>query len=367
MSQCETARNVTRTGGAHPGRERPAASARMGRSAPVRPPGTVTAGYPDAHDANTHQEAGGHVQEAAPTGPGRITVEGLGKTFGPVEAVRDLSFTVEPGSVTGFLGPNGSGKTTTLRMILGLVVPTTGRALIDGVPFSGLESPGRVVGAVLEVQGGHPRRTARAHLRALAAAVDVPDTRVEEVLGLVGLTDAANRHVGGFSLGMHQRLALAAALLGDPQILVLDEPGNGLDPDGIAWLRSFLQAFAASGRSVLVSSHQLAEMELTAQRLVVIDRGRCRYDGTVADLREGQGGRVLVRPSDPEKLAGALVAAGLSEVDAVDDGWLAVSGADAVRVGDLALDAGVAVHGMTEERVGLEQMFLRLLSGEEAR
>lgn len=295
---------------------------------------------------------------------GRITVDGLGKRFGPVEAVRDLSFTVEPGSVTGFLGPNGSGKTTTLRMILGLVAPTTGTALVEGVPFAALESPGRVIGAVLEVQGGHPKRTARAHLRACAAAVEVPDARVDEVLALVGLTDAADRGVGGFSLGMNQRLALAAALLGDPRILVLDEPGNGLDPDGIAWLRSFMQAFAASGRSVLVSSHQLAEIELTAQRLVVIDQGRCRFDGPIEALRQSQGGRVLVRPADPATLAQALVGEGIVEVDALDGGWLAVAGADAVRVGDVALAAGIAVYGMTEERVGLEQMFLRLLAGE---
>ncbi|WP_083275572.1 ATP-binding cassette domain-containing protein [Pseudonocardia sp. HH130630-07] len=301
-------------------------------------------------------------------GPGRIVVDGLGKDFGRVEAVRDLSFTVEPGSVTGFLGPNGSGKTTTLRMILGLVVPSAGRALVDGVPFAALESPGRVVGAVLEVQGVHPKRTARAHLRAAAAAVGVPDARVEEVLALVGLAAAADRAAGGFSLGMNQRLALAAALLGDPRILVLDEPGNGLDPDGIAWLRAFLQAFAASGRSVLVSSHQLAEMELTAQRLVVIDHGRCRFDGAVSELRAGHGARVLVRSAAPERLAQALVAHGLPEVDKVDgpagagDGWLAVAGADAVRVGDVALAAGVAVHGMTEERIGLEQMFRQLLA-----
>ena len=297
---------------------------------------------------------------------GRITVEGLGKRFGPVEAVRDLTFAVEPGSVTGFLGPNGSGKTTTLRMILGLVGPTTGTALVEGVPFSALESPGRVIGAVLEVQGGHPKRTARAHLRACAAAIEVPDSRVEEVLALVGLSDAADRAVGGFSLGMNQRLALAVALLGDPRILVLDEPGNGLDPDGIAWLRSFMQSFAASGRSVLVSSHQLAEIELTAQRLVVIDHGQCRFDGPIDALRQSQGGRVLVRPSDPARLAEALVGEGLSEVDSVDGGWLAVTGADAVLVGDVALAAGIAVYGLTEERVGLEQMFLRLLAGENA-
>ena len=295
---------------------------------------------------------------------GRITVDELGKSFGPVEAVRELSFTVEPGSVTGFLGPNGSGKTTTLRMILGLVVPTAGTALVEGRPFAALESPGRVIGAVLEVQGVHPKRTARAHLLACAAAIEVPDPRVEEVLALVGLTDAADRQVGGFSLGMNQRLALAAALLGDPRILVLDEPGNGLDPDGIAWLRAFLQAFAASGRSVLVSSHQLAEIELTARRLVVIDGGRCRFDGPIDALRAGQAGRVLVRPADPVRLAEALVGQGLPEVDRIDDGWLAVAGADAARVGDIALASGVAVHGLTEERVGLEQMFLRLLAGE---
>jgi ABC-2 type transport system ATP-binding protein len=294
---------------------------------------------------------------------GRIAVDGLSKRFGTVEAVRDLGFTVEPGLVTGFLGPNGSGKTTTLRMILGLVVPTSGTALVEGVPFETLGSPGRVLGAVLEAQGFHPSRTARRHLLVCAAAIGVPDRRVDEVLGLVGLAADADRGVGGFSLGMKQRLALATALLGDPRILVLDEPGNGLDPAGIAWLRDFLRGFARSGRSVLVSSHQLAEIGQSADRVVVIHRGACVYQGELAGLGGGRRGRVLVRCAEPVTLAQALVAKGLMEVDTLPDGRLAVGGADAVLVGDTALAAGVAVYGLVEEQVDLEQLFLQLTGG----
>jgi ABC-2 type transport system ATP-binding protein len=184
---------------------------------------------------------------------GRVTVRDLSKRFGAVQAVEGLTFAVEPGAVTGFLGPNGSGKTTTLRMILGLVTPTAGEARINGLPFGELPQPARVVGAVLEAQGFHPARTARAHLLVCAAAVGVPDQTVDHALGTVGLGDVGDRPVGEYSLGMRQRLALAVALLGDPQVLVLDEPGNGLDPEGIAWLRAFLRAFAARGRSVLIS------------------------------------------------------------------------------------------------------------------
>jgi ABC-2 type transport system ATP-binding protein len=307
-----------------------------------------------------HRRSGGRrVQDHS----GRIAVDGLSKRFGTVEAVRDLGFTVEPGLVTGFLGPNGSGKTTTLRMILGLVVPTSGTALVEGVPFETLGSPGRVLGAVLEAQGFHPSRTARRHLLVCAAAIGVPDRRVDEVLGLVGLAVDADRGVGGYSLGMKQRLALATALLGDPRILVLDEPGNGLDPAGIAWLRDFLRGFARSGRSVLVSSHQLAEIGQSADRVVVIHRGACVYQGELAGLGGGRRGRVLVRCAEPVTLAQALVAKGLMEVDTLPDGRLAVGGADAVLVGDTALAAGVAVYGLVEEQVDLEQLFLQLTGG----
>ena len=280
-------------------------------------------------------------------------------------AVSGLTFSVEPGRVTGFLGPNGSGKTTTLRMILGLVVPTSGEAHVDGVRYADLPAPGRVVGAVLEAQGFHPARSGRAHLRVCAAALGVPDERVDDVLALVGLTDAAGRRVGGWSLGMKQRLALATALLGDPRVLILDEPANGLDPEGIAWLRGFLRGFAGQGRTVLVSSHQLAEVEQAADDLVVIDAGRCVYAGALDELRGGST-RVLVRSPDPVRLAGALAADGLAEIDTLSDGRLAVGGADAARVGDVALAAGVAVHGLVEDRGDLEQMFLQLV-GEQRR
>ncbi len=216
-----------------------------------------------------------------------IRLEGLTKRFGAVTAVDDLSLHVRPGSVTAFLGPNGAGKTTTMRMALGLVAPTSGRALIGGHPYAELTSPRRTVGAVLGPDGFHPGRTGRKHLRVLALAAGLPTTRVPEVLELVELTDAADRRVGGYSLGMRQRLGLAGALLGDPAVLVFDEPANGLDPEGIAWLRRFLRSVADDGRTVLVSSHLLAEVARTADRIVVISEGRLRFDGPLADLADG--------------------------------------------------------------------------------
>ncbi len=289
-----------------------------------------------------------------------VAVEGLGKRFGPVTAVEDLTFTAAPGAVTGFLGPNGSGKTTTLRMILGLVGPTSGTARILGTPFAALPAPARVVGAVLEAQGFHPARTARRHLLACAAAIGVPDSAVDVGLGAVGLAEAADRGVGGFSLGMKQRLALAVAMLGDPQVLILDEPGNGLDPEGIAWLRSFLRGFAAQGRTVLVSSHLLAEIEQTADHLVVVTRGRCVYQGGLAQLRGSRRARVLVRCASPVRLAEALAHDGIVEIDTLPDGTLGIAGTDAVRVGDIALASGVAVHGLVEEKIDLEQLYFQL-------
>jgi ABC-type multidrug transport system ATPase subunit len=236
-------------------------------------------------------------------GSGRIVVQNLTKHFGQVAAVQNLSFHVEPGSVTGFLGPNGSGKTTTLRMLLGLVRPTSGWATINGEPFNRLGNPARVVGGVLEAQGFHPGRTARDHLRVYAAAMGVHDQRADEVLNLVGLGAAGNRAAGGFSLGMKQRLALATALIGDPQVLVLDEPANGLDPEGIAWLRAFLKAFAQSGRTVLISSHLLAEVEQTIDQVVIISRGQTMYAGSLDELRKSQQSRVIVQPADAGRQA----------------------------------------------------------------
>jgi len=296
---------------------------------------------------------------------GRITVQQLTKRFGPVTAVQNLSFTVEPGSVTGFLGPNGAGKTTTLRMILGLIRPTVGAAVVNGVPFSQLGDPARVVGAVLEAQNFHPKRKARNHLLVYAAAIGAPDTRVEHVLQLVGLGEVGERKAGGFSMGMRQRLALATALLGDPQILVLDEPANGLDPEGIAWLRNFMQSFARSGRTVLVSSHLLAEVEQTVDQLIIISRGQTMYNGPLEHLRKSQQTRVLVRPSDPEKMLAALHEANIYNVESMQDGRLAVAGGvPSEQIADLALKAGVSVYGIEEERANLEQLYFSLTQGQ---
>ncbi|MCE7006141.1 ABC transporter ATP-binding protein [Kibdelosporangium philippinense] len=297
-------------------------------------------------------------------GSGRVVVQNLTKTFGQVVAVQNLSFTVEPGSVTGFLGPNGAGKTTTLRMLLGLVTPTAGYATINGQPFHNLGNPGRVVGAVLEAQSFHPNRTARNHLRVYAAAIGVPDERVDTVLQLVGLASAADRGAGGFSMGMRQRLALATALLGDPQVLVLDEPANGLDPEGIVWLRTFMQNFARTGRTVLVSSHQLAEVEQTVEQVVILSRGQAMYYGPLDQLRKSQQGRVIVRPSDPQRLITALQEAGHTAIEHLPDGMIAVTGAEPEQVGDLALAASVAIYGMYSQHADLEQIFFQLTSGQ---
>lgn len=216
-----------------------------------------------------------------------IALDGLTKRFGAVTAVDDLTLHVRPGSVTGFLGPNGAGKTTTMRLALGLIAPTAGRALIGGRPYADLPAPRRTVGAVLGPDGFHPGRSGRNHLRVIALGAGLPLARVDEVLDLVELTAAADRRVGGYSLGMRQRLGLATALLGDPAVLIADEPANGLDPEGIAWLRRFLRGVADDGRTVLVSSHLLAEVARTADRIVVISEGRLRFDGDLAELGAG--------------------------------------------------------------------------------
>jgi ABC-2 type transport system ATP-binding protein len=299
-------------------------------------------------------------------GSGRIEVQNLTKQFGAVTAVQNLSFVVDPGSVTGFLGPNGAGKTTTLRMLLGLVAPTSGTATINGRTHDQLGNPARVVGSVLENEGFHPKRTARNHLRVYAAAIGVPDRRADEALGLVGLASAADRRAGDFSLGMRQRLALATALLGDPQVLVLDEPANGLDPEGIAWLRNFLRSYAQQGRTVLVSSHLLAEVEQTIDQVVIVSRGQTMYHGRVDNLRGSQHSRVLVHPADPSALATALREAGVAEVHPTPDGGLSVTGSNARQVGDVALRAGVAIYGLQEDRADLEKLYFQLTSGQYA-
>ena len=287
-----------------------------------------------------------------------LRVSHLTKTFGrrrPVHAVRDLSFSVSPGRVTGFLGPNGSGKTTTLRCLLGLVTPTSGAVTIAGSPYRDLPHPTRTVGAALEASGVHPARTARNHLRILAAAGGIPATRVNEVLVQVGLDDAANRRVGGFSLGMRQRLALAGALLGDPGVLILDEPANGLDPEGIAWLRAFLRDLAAQGRTVLVSSHVLSEVRQTVDDVVVIAGGELVHAGALDSLVSA--GEVHVRSPRAAELAAML-----ADADAVrvDGDSVHVVGLTMDDIGHRAFTAGIELHELSTVASDLEQAFLSL-------
>ncbi len=294
-----------------------------------------------------------------------VSIQHLTKRFGSVLAVDDLSFDVPPGRVTGFLGPNGAGKTTTLRMALGLVTPSSGTATIGGVPYAELPEPQRTVGAVLESSDFHPGRSARNHLRVQAGTAGVGATRIEEVLALVGLTEAAGRRVGGFSLGMRQRLGLATALLADPTVLLLDEPANGLDPEGIAWLRSFLRGLAAQGRTVLVSSHVLSEVEQTVDDVVIIAQGRLVRRAPLAELAD-QGPTVVVRTPSAGPLLSALHAAGLLARQ-VDERTVEVPGAGPEQVGHLAFIAGVELHGLTARADDLEQIFLRLVDRSQPR
>ena len=293
-----------------------------------------------------------------------IEVRSLRKRFGDVTAVDGVSFDVEAGRVTGFLGPNGAGKTTTLRMILGLAHPTDGTATIDGSPYRSLPDPARTVGAVLERSGFHPGRRARDHLRTVARAARLPESRADETLEIVALQNAAQRRAGQYSLGMRQRLALATALLGDPSILILDEPANGLDPQGIRWLRDFMRWYASQGRTVLVSSHVLAEVAQTADAAIVIARGRIVAEGPIAELIAGRGGTVEVRSPGSEQLAAALRSRGFG-VERSGDHSLVVTGADPPTVGDVALSEGVAVHGLHERSASLEDVFFEL-TGEES-
>jgi len=290
-----------------------------------------------------------------------IEVRGLTKRHGPVLAVDDLTFDVRPGVVTGFLGPNGSGKSTTMRTILGLDAPTEGAATIRGRSYAGLPVPMREVGALLDANAVHPRRSARAHLMFLARANGLPPSRVDEALGLTGLESVAGRGAGAFSLGMLQRLGLAAALLGDPEVLILDEPVNGLDPEGIRWIRALLRGLADEGRTVLLSSHLMSEMALTADHLLVIGRGRLIADDPL-DAFTGGGESVLVRTPAAPRLRPLLVRAGAT-VRRGDDGALTVDGLDAARIGDLAAAEGVPLHELTPVRVSLEDAYLALTRG----
>ena len=287
-----------------------------------------------------------------------LTAVGLTKRFGEITAVDDLSFEVDAGSVTGFLGPNGSGKTTTMRMLLGLAAPTQGRALVFGRPFAELDRPGTRVGAVLEAADLHAGRTGRDHLRVLAPVAHVPMSRVDEVLALVDLKSAAGRRAKGYSLGMRQRLSLAAALLGDPEILVLDEPANGLDPEGVRWLRDFLRAFAAEGRTVFVSSHLLAEVAQTVDRVVIISRGRLVAESRVDELTARLTGTIRVEATQPEVLQLALLNAGV--VADRQNGALRVHGVTADRIGEIALAARVELRQLVTESSTLEDVFLEL-------
>ena len=290
-----------------------------------------------------------------------IELRGLTKDFGQTRAVDDLTFSIEPGVVTGFLGPNGAGKSTTMRMILGLDRPTKGTATVDGRGYRELKHPLRVVGALLEAGQLHPNRTARNHLRWIAAGNGLAKERVDEVLALVGISEVADKHAGTFSLGMLQRLGIAAALLGDPPVLIFDEPINGLDPEGIRWVRSLMRTLAGEGRTVFVSSHLLSEMANTADRLVVIGRGRLIAATTVDDFVSRSGAdAVRVRSPQADTLRKALTQAGLQVHG--DGSDLSVRGGTLEQIGELAAASGVTLHELSAQRGSLEEAYLALTS-----
>jgi ABC-2 type transport system ATP-binding protein len=289
--------------------------------------------------------------------------ESLTKRYGSLTAVDGLSFALDAGTVTGFLGPNGAGKTTTLRMLLGLARPTGGRALVFDWPYSELERPALRVGAVLEATDFHPGRSGRNHLRTLAHATGIPDSRVDEVLKLVELDSPKNRRVKGYSLGMRQRLGLAAALLGDPELLILDEPANGLDPEGVRWLRDFLRSFAAGGRTVLVSSHVLAEVAQTVDRVLIINRGRLVVESTLGQLTARVGGSVRVRSPQTHALREALAREGLDATETEE--VLFVRDTTSERVGEVAAASGIVLHELVNDESSLEEVFLELTADRE--
>ncbi|PRY47791.1 ABC-2 type transport system ATP-binding protein [Geodermatophilus tzadiensis] len=286
-----------------------------------------------------------------------ITVSGLTKDYGGRRVVDEVSFELEPGTVTGFLGPNGAGKSTTMRMITGLVPASSGTATVAGRPYPALPNPGAVMGTLLDAAAVHPGRTGRTHLRLLASTIGVPATRVDEVLEMVDLTAAGGRRIGGYSLGMRQRLGIAAALLADPPVLMFDEPANGLDPEGIRWMRDLLRGHAARGGTVLLSSHLLGEVEHTVDRLLVIGSGRIVADDPIGTLLGRDG--TAVRAADPASFGTALAAAGF-EVQHRDGGVLVVPGASPDRIGVLAAAGGHALIDLRPSEQGLEELFFQL-------
>jgi ABC-2 type transport system ATP-binding protein len=289
-----------------------------------------------------------------------IEARNLSKRYGPKLAVDDLSFTVAPGKVTGFLGPNGAGKSTTMRLLLGLDRPDQGEARIGGRSYRSWKFPLCAAGAMLEAQAVHPGRSARNHLRCLAQTQGLPSGRVDEVIALTGLATVARKRAGGFSLGMRQRLGIAAALLGDPRVLLLDEPANGLDPEGVLWIRTLIKRLAAEGRTVLVSSHLMNEMAVTADHLIVIGRGRLLADCPVAEFTGRRSGeRVLARTPDAARLAGVVTADGAQAAPG-PDGTLAITGMPAPRIAELAARTGFALYELTPQRASLEEAFMEL-------
>jgi ABC-2 type transport system ATP-binding protein len=290
-----------------------------------------------------------------------LELSGLTKRFGAVSAVDSLDARIEPGLVTGFLGPNGAGKTTSLRMLLGLVRPTSGTATIGGQRYADLSSPLRTVGAALEASSFHPGRSAANHLKVYARAAKLPTSRIDEVLGLVGLADVAGRRVGGYSLGMRQRLGLATALLGDPGVLVLDEPTNGLDPEGIRWMRSLLRHLAEEGRTVLISSHLLAEVQQTVDALLIISHGRLVFQGGVEDLADPDEYATVVDSPDRAALSALLDERGI-EYQLLRNGFT-IRHLEPVEIGALAAGAGIALSHLQSKGASLEDIFLELVSG----
>ncbi len=288
-----------------------------------------------------------------------IEARGLTKRYGDKVAVDDLSFTVQPGIVTGFLGPNGAGKSTTMRLILGLDRPTRGQALVNGRPYSAATAPLREVGALLDAKDIHGGRTARSHLLSLTQSNGLPKRRVDEVLEMTGMSEVAGKRIKGFSLGMSQRLGIAAAMLGDPQILMFDEPVNGLDPEGILWIRHFMQSLAAAGRTVFVSSHLMSEMALTATHLIVIGRGQLLADTTTEDfISENSSGSVRVRTPQVETLMDALIAAGSKPTQV--EGFIQINDITTDAVGDIAAANRVTIHELFAQRSSLEEAFMEM-------
>jgi ABC-2 type transport system ATP-binding protein len=292
-----------------------------------------------------------------------VAVESLTKRFGKLVAVDELSFALPSGTITGFLGPNGAGKTTTLRMLVGLAEPSHGQALVFGRRYRELQAPARRIGVVLEATDFHPGRRGRDHIRALAMAARIPVSRVDETLRLVELERVARRRVKTYSLGMRQRLGLAAALLGDPELLILDEPANGLDPEGVRWLRDFLRAFAGEGKTVFISSHVLAEVAQTVDRIVIIDKGKLLAESSLDDLTARMGASVRVRSPQAAELRERLAGAGI-EAEGID-ATLLVRGTTAERVGEIAAASQIVLHELVAESSTLEEVFLELTRSEE--